>query len=150
MPSPHSPTLSQNVQKVSILRFKCLNGVLHHFATISRTCPKYLRLFGIAIAHPIAYNGSAHVPSPKMAPFLWGSGFPSNARFLGPTRVSLAPNGISIGSAVLHSSSAACVVRSRIYALHAGDAVQNYRSYQRTDATRMHGALSAIAEHLCE
>jgi len=43
-----------------------------------------------------------------------------------------------------------CVVRSRIYALHAGDAVQNYRSYRRTDATRMHGALSAIAEHLCE
>ena len=49
---------------------------------------------------PILYNGL--LIAPQNCPFPWGIWTPSNTWFLGPTRV-LNPNGISIGSAVLHS-----------------------------------------------
>ena len=42
--------------------------------------------------------------TPKIVPYGWGICVPSNTWFLGPTRV-FVPNGVSIGSAVLHSIS---------------------------------------------
>ena len=64
----------------------------------TQTANRSVQLFlhSLGQKDPIFCNGQ---PFPKNCPFPWGSGLPSDTRFLGPIQAHN-PDGISIGSAV--------------------------------------------------